>query len=159
MKRPAAILCAAAIILVACTAIAKDSSADLFIEQAYAPWINSALKRISDTDLMSPGFMKLWQANDKAADKAGEIGYIDGNLICGCQDGQMSGLNISVRTIDATRATARVTFAMDGEARDQTMMLKQEHGRWYIDDIIEKGKSLVARLRQDTRMRGMKAAK
>ena len=157
MKRAAAIVSAAAILLGATPALAAQS-AKQFIEHAYAPWTDATQKRISDTDLMSPEFMALWRANDKAADKADEIGYIDGNLMCSCQDGQMTALHISVRDINATRATAHVTFDMDTEARDQLMLLKFEHGRWYIDDIIEGSKtSLVARLREDTRMRGKKA--
>ena len=158
MKRAAATL-GAAMVLFATGARAADHSAELFIDQAYAPWINPELKRISDTDLMSPGFMKLWQADDAAAGKHHEVGYINGNLICDCQDGQMSALSIRVRPINATRATAHVTFAIDGKPREQMMVLKAQHGRWFIDDIITKGESLAAHLREDARMRQKRPAK
>jgi hypothetical protein len=153
MMRAVAILGAAAIIFIATNVCAAGNSADLFIEQAYAPWINPALKRISDTELMSPEFMKLWQADDAAAEKRGEVGYVDGNLICACQDGQMAELNINVRNINATRATAHVMFTIDTNQREQVMVLKNEHGRWYVDDIITKGRSLAGHLREDARMR------
>ena len=149
--KAASILLSAVLLLAAPGAWAK--TAQQFMEQAYAPWLDPTLKRISDTDLMSTGFMKLWQVDDAAADKAGEVGVIQGNLICACQDGQMSKLQLHVRDINATHATAQVTFAMDGMAREQLMLLKNEQGHWTIDDIVEHGKSLRARLREDARMR------
>ena len=158
MKRRLATLGAAAALFSATQAYA-GSSAELFVEQAYAPWINHALKRISDTDLMSEEFMQLWRADDDAAAKVNELGLIDGNLICSCQDGQMSDVHILVRDINATRATAHVTFSIDGMARDQYLLLKNEHGRWTIDDILDHGKSLRARLREDARMRLKHAAR
>ena len=132
---------------------AADYSAELFIRQAYAPWVNPALKRMSDTELMSPAFMKLWQADDAAAEKVGEIGMIEGNLICACEDGQMSALTLTIRPINASHATAHAVFLIDANPHDQYLVLKAEKGRWYIDDIIAKGKSLAAQLREDARMR------
>lgn len=69
----------------------------------------------------------------------GEIGWLDGDPICDCQDYETLVLeNVSAMQTNETHANITVRFRLfvdDRESRTQTLYMVAEDGRWLIDDI------------------------
>lgn len=69
----------------------------------------------------------------------GEIGWLDGDPICDCQDYETLVLeNVSAIQTNETHASVTVRFRLfvdDTESRTQTLYMVAEDGRWLIDDI------------------------
>ena len=71
-----------------------------------------------------------------ARDAHGEVGALDGDPICDCQDWGKTGIDrLDVTSQGVGRATAKVRFRNQGQATDLTLDLVSFGGRWRIDDI------------------------
>ncbi len=74
----------------------------------------------------------------------GEVGVLDGDPICGCQDWDgIFDLKMKVRPINSDRVEAAVSFALFKQAatRDYrfiTLTLSRERGNWRIYDVVDR---------------------
>jgi hypothetical protein len=85
--------------------------------------------------VFSPRLIALIRRDEKAAH--GEVGWLDGDPICDCQD--PDGIRLVDLDVDTTgpgRAIARahVRFA-DQKAETITLVLVSVHGSWRVDDV------------------------
>ena len=74
-----------------------------------------------------------------ARDAHGEVGALDGDPICDCQDWGHTGVErLEVASRGAGHAVAQVRFRNQGQTTDLTLDLVSVAGRWRIDDIHTK---------------------
>jgi hypothetical protein len=134
----------------ACAAIplaqAQDAnSAKQFVESLYklyakdgkgVPFTGPQARRDYDSSLLA-----LMRADEKAA--AGDVGVLDGDPICGCQDWEgIFDLHIDIQVQRPDRAIATVSFSLSepkhrtaADLRHLTMTLVPENGQWRIWNI------------------------
>ena len=91
--------------------------------------------------------------SDQARTPSGDIGTIDWDPICGCQDnGGMKVGRVEVDTPGADRARAIVTLSFPGETTLVTLDLVLQKGAWRVADIHTKdAPSLVTLLEKSIR--------
>jgi hypothetical protein len=117
---------------------AESGSAQQFLEQQYATRMPPFPRQheLDDAHLLTPSLNALLARDDKLAGDVGEVPYLDGDLLCSCQDGDISHLHITTHTADADHATAHIRFQLSGASRDFHMMLQRIAGQWRIDNIV-----------------------
>jgi hypothetical protein len=128
---------------------AQDAnSAKLFVESLYRHYANhgsgldfSGTKALKYLD---PSLNALLDADVKAVGP-NEVGVLDGDPICSCQDWDgIWNLKIDIQRVSPERALAAVSFALfdpkDGKKPDLRalkMTLAAQHGEWRIWDIVD----------------------
>ena len=92
---------------------------------------------------------------DQATTPSGDVGILDGDPICDCQDAQ--GLKLTRLAIDAAgpgQARAKVTLRFPGETRSMGLDLVREGGRWRVADVHTRDTPSLVRLLRDGLRRG-----
>ena len=85
--------------------------------------------------VFSPALLRLMR-RDAAATPAGDVGALDGDPICDCQDPDgLSHPQVKIIGAGEGRARAEVRFHMATETRSVTLDLVAIHGRWRVDDV------------------------
>ena len=69
----------------------------------------------------------------------GELGEIDGDFICQCQDFDSITATIAVQSANATTAKATADFTIFGEKRHNDFDLAKQNGVWRVHDIRDPG--------------------
>lgn len=95
--------------------------------------------------VFSPGLLALIR-RDKALTPRGDVGALDGDPICDCQDFEITKVAVSVDAKGAGRATARARFLNFGEPQTVRFDLVAGPGGWRIDDIHSASTPSLARL-------------
>ncbi len=90
---------------------------------------------------------------DQTSTPAGDVGTLDGDPICDCQDAaDVSRVSVEVSRLSPSKAKARVRFALAGEPRTVRLDLTAVAGRWRVEDVRTKDTpSLVGLLRSGER--------
>jgi uncharacterized protein DUF3828 len=119
---------------------AKDApSARTFVEQLYASYTPDVAPKVLGADaskIFAAPLLALIREDQKRAQ--GEIGLLDHDPVCGCQDsGRMKTQSISVAEQSRSRARATVNLANAGETKKLDLDLTLENGRWRIADIAD----------------------
>ena len=149
--------------LTACTVLAAGSTrlacaqdadgAKRFVESVYRAYANHG-KGIDFTGPKAHSFydaslIALLHADQKAVGP-NEVGVLDGDPICGCQDWDgIWDLKIAIQIQGESRAKAAVSFALfapkaaskagsERDLRSLEMTLVRESKGWRIDDIVDK---------------------
>lgn len=92
-------------------------------------------------EVFDADFIKLMAADEKVLN--GDVGVIDGDWLCACQD--FVSLRATITVQSATPTTARATSDFvdtgipDQGTRHDNFRLVKEDGRWRIDDIQTAG--------------------
>lgn len=92
-------------------------------------------------EVFDADFIRLMAADQKVL--KGDVGVIDGDWLCACQD--FASLKETIAVQSATPTTARATSDFvdtgipDQGARHDNFKLVKENGRWRIDDIQTAG--------------------
>ena len=74
----------------------------------------------------------------------GEVGVLDGDPICGCQDWDgIFDLKVKIRPINSERAEASVSFALFNQAaahdyRSITLTLSHKGEKWRVYDVVDR---------------------
>jgi len=71
----------------------------------------------------------------------GELGEIDGDFICQCQDFDSITATIAVQSATATTAKATADFVIFGDKRHNDFDLVKENGVWRVHDIRDPGQA------------------
>ena len=102
----------------------------------------------------SPGLLRLIR-QAAAQTPAGEVGALDGDPICDCQDFGVSRLAVTVSEVAGGRAQATARFRNLGDPRTVRLDLAAIRGHWRVDDIhTTDTPSYAAYLRQSLRPTG-----
>jgi len=84
--------------------------------------------------VFSPALLGL-MARDAARTPKGEVGALDGDPICNCQDHEITGVSVVVTETGSGRATAIVGFRNFGRAESVGLDLVWAQGGWRVDDV------------------------
>jgi hypothetical protein len=127
----------------AAPAVAADPDLDaarLFVEQVYRAYCGTCevpFERRAPR-LLSRSLLAL-VVRDRRATPDGDVGALDGDPICDCQDHSISGVRVVAQEAGAGRATAVAEFRNFGEPQTVRLDLVIEKGGWRIDNIHTAG--------------------
>jgi hypothetical protein len=145
------LLMLAALAALPATACAQDlAKARAFVTGLYAAYARSPgpdyLGRQAK-DVFSPALLTLIR-REAAHTPEGEVGALDGDPFCNCQDYKITAVQVAVAASGSRHARADVGFLNVGQKQRVTLDLVAAAGQWRVDDIHEDGMpSLVALLR------------
>ena len=134
------------------TAHAQDGlSAEAFLRSVYGRY-KSGGKPIAPTDadaasIYAPALVKLFLADEKAVN--GEVGVLEADPICACQDFDIRSVRISSHQSAPGRADATARFNNLGTATVVRFELVAVDGNWRIADIDEEGVGLLSKALKD----------
>lgn len=143
---------AAIALLAALPAKAQDAGqAKAFVEGLYAAyartpgpdWIGKQA-----SEVFSPALLDLLK-RDAARTPAGEVGTLDGDPICNCQDYEIRQVAVTVKPGAVGKAVATASFTNFGEKQTVALDLVWAGGRWRVDDIHADGTPSLAALLRD----------
>ena len=80
----------------------------------------------------------------------GEVGALDGDPICDCQDWQISNVEVKVSRLKPGTAEAEVRFQNAGEPRQVRLDLIAVEGRWRVIDVHTPDTPSLAQLLRDS---------
>ena len=131
-------------LLIAASQPAEDPAA--FIHRIYAGYEQSGYSPLINPEkLFSP---KLTAAINKDG-AGGEVGYLDGDPLCDCQDFErISAQIVSIKRPSGRSAKARVHVTLAPQVvRDLTLRLILTRDGWRIADVVDpRGQSLLKEL-------------
>jgi hypothetical protein len=112
------------------------ASAQRFVEGLYAAHHGKGPDYLGRqaARVLSPRLRALVR-RDVALTPAGDVGALDGDPICDCQDFQISHVRAEVRPAGAGRAVAAVRFRNFGRAQAVTLDLIAVGGAWRVDNV------------------------
>ena len=94
-------------------------------------------------------------ARDRATTPSGDVGILDGDPICDCQDaGGVRATHLTISAVGPGRARARVTLRFPSETRDMTLDLVVTwaaargagRGEWRVADVHTRDTPSLVRL-------------
>lgn len=159
MKKNIFLITFALILLTACSSNKKPEDPAQFMRKifrTYAPGSEAvSYYETGEKRILTDSLLKIITENDKAHE--GEVGYLNGDPICDCQDyGTIRIKKIEVLSNDDKNAEVVAEFYLfegNREERNIKYQLIAENGLWYIDNIIsstEKVSSLKEAIQEDT---------
>lgn len=148
------ILAAAAAALLAAPAAAQPSgSAETFVRSLYARYYETTSNdeqrgpQWRNESVYAPALVSLLRREQQLS--GGEVGFIDADWICQCQDYanlRLGDLRVTPRGRD--RAAADVRFTIDGGPYHVRLLLLRTPRGWRVEDVDpDEGENLVAGLR------------
>jgi hypothetical protein len=122
--------------LLALAAAQPTESPKAFMEQTYARYRSSSFSPLNHPDrYFAPRLTTAIREDARLA--RGEVGYLDGDPICQCQD--TAGMHPTVGKVTPQRrgkASIRVSIGWDHDkARPATFSLVRTHAGWRIADV------------------------
>ena len=147
----------AALILALAAALPAASNAqDLVQARAFVERLYAAYAREPGPDYLnrqakavfSPALLTLMKREAEQTPK-GEVGALDGDPFCNCQDYKITGVQVVVTATSPGKARAAVAFRNFDQKQTVTLDLVATAGQWRVDDIHEEGiPSLVGLLKE-----------
>jgi opacity protein-like surface antigen len=130
---------------------ADTTGAEPFLRGIYAQYhgrdsngVSAADKNIYDAPLLA-----LMAENTAAA--GGELGYLDWDPLCDCQDFDISDVHIAFTAAGTDRLLAKVSMRNLDEHTTLDLVLHKTAAGWRVADISGQGGSISAGLRRSTR--------
>ena len=154
----AALLLSANPVMAAPEPQAPAASAKAFLDAIYGPWTQAlkkpngpAYKEPPAARLYTPEIVALLDKDARNTARSGEVGAIDGIILCSCQDDGGMTVRVSVPVASATAATARVAISFGGKYdRTLTLKLARLPQGWRVADVSDADTpSLLAMLRKE----------
>ena len=146
-------------LLLAAPAAAQDlDRAKAFVAALYAAYgqepgpdyIGKQAKQV-----WSPALLDLMR-REAASTPEGEVGALDGDPICNCQDYEIAAVTVAVKAAGANKARADVFFLNFGRRQLVSLDLVLVGGRWRVDDVHSQGTpSLVGLLNDELKARAL----
>jgi hypothetical protein len=127
--------------LAAAPAWAAQSAKD-FVTAIYRTYVGKNATGISIDSpqarkLITPGLMKLIDADAKAAAKRREVPQLDGDPFIDAQDFEIKSFKVDIKELGPAKATATISFKNEASAENKPVVLdlvKIGNG-WRIDDF------------------------
>lgn len=138
-------------LLIAASQPAEDPAA--FIRRVYAGYRHNGYSPLSEPEKL---FSPTLTAAIRQDSSGGEVGYLDGDPLCDCQDyDRISAQILSIRRPNARSASARVHVELGPkEVRDLRLSLVLTQSGWRIADVVgADGHSLLRELQQSNSKR------
>jgi hypothetical protein len=111
------------------------AAAQAFVERTYAAYCDSCKgPDFESPRLLSPRLLALVR-RDRWLTPEGDVGALDGDPICDCQDWKIRSVRVEVQTAGAERATAVARFVNAGHPAIVKLDLVVVKDAWRIDNI------------------------
>ncbi len=128
-------------IAVSAGAFAADTAAKDFVTAIYRNYEGKDAKGLPLNSpkiraLISPGLLKLIDADEKDAAKRNEPPTLDGDPFVDAQDWEIPSFVIEVADKGPDKAEATVQFTNGGSPASVTLLLIKLNGAWRIDDFV-----------------------
>ena len=127
--------------LAAAPAGAAQSAKD-FVTAIYRTYVGKNATGISIDSpkaraLITPGLMKLIDADAKAAAKRKEVPKLDGDPFIDAQDFEIKSFKVDIKELGPAKATATINFKNAASAEDKPVVLDlvKIGNNWLIDDF------------------------
>jgi hypothetical protein len=131
---PAAVL---TLLMAACSGAQDLDTARTFMADLYASYQDDQAPDYQSapaSTIFAPGLLNLMQRDAAAA--AGEVGIVDGDPVCDCQDpGGLQVQSLEVSAAGAGQARAEVLLNLAGDVRHLTFDLADTRRGWRIADV------------------------
>jgi hypothetical protein len=144
------------ILLAAAAPAAPGASPEAFLNRLYARYEKGDLRPIEAQErIYAPGLVRQMRLNARLAD--GEVGVIDYDPLCQCQD--LAGLKARIGKVNGIgpgRAEVEVTlsFGPGSERQQVRLRLVRTPAGWRVGDVMSEAvPSLLAELQRDNRER------
>jgi hypothetical protein len=150
---------AALSLLIAAAAAVPARAQELTQARTFVEGLYAAYRRSPGPDyvgrqaakVFSPALVALMR-RDAARTPEGEVGTLDGDPICNCQDYEIRGVNVTVKPAGPGKAVAVARFRNLGQPQTVTLDLVAVGHAWRVDDVHAEGTpSLVALFRRAAR--------
>ena len=128
--------------MLAATSVEAAQSARDFVNAIYRTYVGKNATGISIDSpkartLITPGLMKLIDADAKAAAKRREVPRLDGDPFIDAQDFEIKSFKIDIKELGSAKATATISFKNAASAEDKPVVLDlvKIGNNWLIDDF------------------------
>ena len=135
---------------------ADSASAEQFLRRVYASYANDGpgvpSDKLQESDVYDASLIALMEADQDNA--AGEVGFLDGDPLCDCQDWgdiRIQSLALTALEGDRLKASLALKDASTGEGRKLDLLLHRTAQGWRVEDCISGQGSLAENLRRSTR--------
>ncbi len=131
------------------------ADAKAFLEGLYAHYKSAKDHSFSPMDaaareVFDPELIQLMADDSKVL--KGEVGAIDGDFLCDCQDYETINATVAVQSATPTTAKATADFKVFDQTHHNSFDLVNVNGAWRIHDVTEAGQpSLRTMLRDEIR--------
>jgi hypothetical protein len=101
---------------------------------------STAILKDSDKPEYSPRLRALFALDDKEA--GGEVGRLDFDIYTGTQDGDVEHVTVKADEVDLAtppRQVITANFIILGTPKEMRFYFEKMGGKWFLDDISEKG--------------------
>lgn len=116
----------------------EPPSSTAFVERLYATYADDQ-PRLPDKQIYSKSLLRLMARDAKLA--GGEVGYLNGDPLCDCQDYESFRADIGI-TEKLGGAEAKIDFSNFGREVHLTLVLIRENNAWRVDDVLTGDESL-----------------
>lgn len=123
-------------------------TAKAFLQAIYAPYTTEGSNSLAREHVYSQPMLKLMARDTELA--GDEVGYLNGDPLCDCQDYAAFRPDISVSE-KLGKATANITFKNGERESKLALSLVQESGQWRVDDVVSAEGSLREALRKSNK--------
>jgi hypothetical protein len=106
--------------------------------------------KVKDADVYDASLIALMTADQKAAD--GEVGYLDGDPLCDCQDFDIREVKLSIKPADKNRLDATVSFHNLDAQKTLHLLLVETPKGWRVFDVMSSEGSLREGLEKDIKL-------
>jgi hypothetical protein len=90
---------------------------------------------VKETDIYDPSLLVLMHANQQAAGD-GEVGYIDGDPLCDCQDFDIRAVKLDFKAVGKNQLVATVVFHNLDRDTKLRLALRFTSRGWRVADVI-----------------------
>jgi hypothetical protein len=105
---------------------------------------------VKEADVYDPSLLVLMHANQQAAGD-GEVGYLDGDPLCDCQDFDIRAVKLDFKAVGKNQLVATVVFHNLDRDTTLRLALRFTSSGWRVSDVISaSGGSLRADLQKST---------
>jgi hypothetical protein len=130
------------------------AAAERFLQGIYANYHASGHgvpnDTVKDTDVYDASLIALMTADQKAAD--GEVGYLDGDPLCDCQDFDIRKVKLNLKPTGKDRLDAAVSFHnLDAQKTLHVLLVETPKG-WRVFDVVSSEGSLRDGLEKDIKL-------
>ncbi len=112
----------------------------IFVEKLYSSYANSSFSPLDRPErIFAPPLTHAIKEDQRLA--RGEVGFLDGDPLCDCQDTAGMRPRIVSLVVSKTNASARVflSFAGTSDSRDIRLKLLLTRSGWRVADVVTKG--------------------
>jgi hypothetical protein len=105
---------------------------------------------VKEADVYDPSLVVLMHANQQAAGD-GEVGYLDGDPLCDCQDFDIRAVKLDFKVVGKNQLVATVVFHNLDRDTTLRLALRFSSSGWRVSDVLSaSGDSLRAALQKST---------